>query len=509
MRRFFAWTHSARWLTALNVLAIVGLCVVSGLMLWDSRVEAARRMETNARSLLQVLWRDIARNIELYDLSLRAVVDGMKLPAVVDAPPDIRQMILFDRAATAENFGHTLVMDATGRLIISSRTLNVPDVTYGDRDYFRYHATHAEGGLHISGPVTSRSSGRQVLVLSRRLAHPDGSFAGVVVGSVHLDYFRQLFAAVGEAAPGAITLLGPDGAILMREPDPDGLTGRDISRTESYRRIAAARTGSFTGPAMSGDGERHFVFTQVGDLPLRLSLGVPPGTIYATWWHRALGHGSVVLCLCGIAVLMNLLFRRELRHRQAAERAAAEMNVELARLALTDGLTGLPNRRRFDEALDRDCRRAARQGHPLSLLMIDADCFKGYNDRYGHQAGDTVLQRIAESLRAVSSRPCDVGCRFGGEEFALILPETDAPGARIVAERLRALVQAHRMPHAGNPHGLVTVSIGVAQTLSFGNHDPAQLIAAADTALYAAKNLGRNRVWVAEQGEAVGARVRA
>lgn len=507
MRRFFAWTHSSRWLTALNVLAIVGLCIVSGLMLWDSRVEAGRRMEASSRSLLQVLWRDIARNIELYDLSLRAVVDGMKLPAVVDAPPDIRQMILFDRAATAENFGHTVVTDSTGRLIINSRTLEIAKINYADRAYFQYHATHPEGGLHISEPLISRSSGHSVLVLSRRLSNPDGSFAGVVVGSVHLDYFRQLFAAVGDGTLGTITLMSPDGAILMREPDTDGMIGTDISRTESYRRIASAKTGSFTGPAMSGDGERRFVFTQVGDLPLRLSLAVRPAEVYASWWHKALGHGSVVLCLCAIAVLMNQLFRRELQHRQVAERAAAEMNVELARLALTDGLTGLPNRRRFDEALDRDCRRAARQGHPLSLLMIDADCFKGYNDRYGHQAGDTVLQRIAESLRAVSSRPCDIGCRFGGEEFALILPETDANGARIVAERLRELVQAHRMPHDGNPHGVVTVSIGVAQAPA--TPDPAQLIAAADTALYAAKGLGRNRVWVAEMGGVVGVRARA
>lgn len=501
MRRFFAWTHSARWLTALNALAIVGLCVVSGLMLWDGRVEAARRMEASSRGLLQVLWRDIARNIELYDLSLRAVVDGMKLPAVVDAPPEIRQMILFDRAATAENFGHTLVMDATGRLIINSRTLALAETNYVDRDYFRHHATHGETGLHISGPLVSRASGQAVMVLSRRLSAPDGSFAGVVVGSVHLDYFRQLFAALGDDALGTITLLGPEGTILMRTPEAEGAIGTDIAGTESYRRIAAAPSGSFTGPAMIGGGERHFVFTQVGQLPLRLALGIPPEAIYASWWRKALGHGSVVLCLCGISVLMNLLFRRELRQRHAAERAAAALNVELARLAMTDSLTGLPNRRRFDEALARDCRRAARQGHPVSLLMIDADCFKGYNDRYGHQAGDGVLQRIAETLRSVSARPGDLGCRFGGEEFALILPETDAAGARLVAERLRALVEAHRMPHDGNPHGVVTVSIGVADTLSFGHHDPARLIAAADAALYAAKGLGRNRVGVDETVE--------
>lgn len=494
MRWLFAWTHSARWLTLLNFLAVIGLCSVSAIMLWDSRIDAAQRMESSTKSLLEVLWRDIARNLEMYDLSLRAVVDGMKLPAVVDAPPQIRQMILFDRAASAENFGNTLVIDRAGKLITNSRSLDLPDIDYSDRTYFQYHATHADNGLHVSEPLVSRLSGRSILILSRRLSNPDGTFAGVVVGSVYLDHFRNLFAALGDRPAGAITLLSPNGGIAMRDPYDAQVIGRDVSRSETYRLITAAKAGSFTGEGLSGEGENWFVFAQIGAFPLRLSISVTPEAIYASWWRRAIGHGSVVLSLCGIAMLLNGLLRSELRQRRSAETAAAAMNVELARLAMTDGLTGLPNRRRFDEALARDCRRAARQALPLSLLMIDADCFKGYNDRYGHQQGDTVLRRVADCIRAALDRPGDVGCRFGGEEFAVILPDTYAAGAESVAVRIRDAVRSLRLPHAGNPSGVVTVSIGVAQGPPDASLDPARLIEAADQALYEAKRLGRNQV---------------
>jgi len=169
-------------------------------------------------------------------------------------------------------------------------------------------------------------------------------------------------------------------------------------------------------------------------------------------------------------------------------------NLELARISNQDALTGLANRRRFDETLDTECRRAARDQMPLSLVMTDVDFFKKYNDAYGHPAGDGCLRHVARALASVIRRPADLAARYGGEEFALILPSTTQEGASHVAETLRAGVEALAIPHAGsNVAAHVTLSLGIA-TIEPGHPlAPAALIEHADAALYAAKHGGRNR----------------
>ncbi|UYW24858.1 sensor domain-containing diguanylate cyclase [Methylorubrum extorquens] len=488
------WTRSPWLLAALNLLCVVGLCAVSAFMLWDMRRDAERRATAAAQSLVQVLSRDIARNIGMYDLSLRAIVDGWRLPAVRNADPETRQLILFDRAANAENFGHTLVFDRSGTLIISSKSLNPEPLSYADREYFQYHATHKDLGLHVSAPIVSRLTGRWALIISRRLSNPDGSFAGVVLGSIYLDYFRQLFAAIDPDHAGTVTLYGPGGTIVMREPFDEQLVGRSVSATDSYQRMLQTRQGVFTGPAMIGEGARTFAVAQVGELPLQLSIALTAEDIYAAWWQKALVLAAVVLSLCTTTVVLTTLFRRELTRRKAAQRATAALNAELQQLASTDALTGLGNRRRFDEVLERECLRATRTGKALSLLILDADHFKGFNDRYGHQQGDEALRLIARSAQGSIHAYSDTAYRIGGEEFAVILPDTEEPSAEAVANRIRQAVLVQAVPHASNPHGLVTVSCGVAVTSTIRNCSPVTLIAAADAALYEAKRRGRNQV---------------
>ncbi|WP_210250339.1 GGDEF domain-containing protein [Methylobacterium planeticum] len=466
-------------------------------MLWQMRLDAARRSEITSHSLIQVLGRDIARNIELYDLSLRAVVDGMKRPDVADLSPELRHMLLFDRAATALGYGSIVVLDAVGNVVTSSQSAIPPAFNSADREYFRYFATHADDELHVSPPSISRLSGQWVIMLSRRISNPDGSFAGVVAGAIFLDYFRGLFTAAGADHAGTVTLYGPGGTVAMREPFDPRQIGTSVADTESYQEILKAKSGSFVGPAMLGEGNRHFAFAHIGDYPLQLSAAVPPGEIYADWQRKALGLGSVVLCLCGVTVLLTWLFGRELTQRRRAEEATAELNVELAQLATTDALTGLANRRRFDEVLGQEWRRSVRSQQPLSLLILDADCFKGFNDRYGHQQGDEALKLIARSIEAATDDSHDIACRIGGEEFAVVLPDTDIKGALVVADRIRDAVAGWKVPHEASPHGVLTVSCGLAQIPMTPAVDPAALVTAADKALYEAKRLGRDRVSVA------------
>jgi diguanylate cyclase (GGDEF)-like protein len=171
--------------------------------------------------------------------------------------------------------------------------------------------------------------------------------------------------------------------------------------------------------------------------------------------------------------------------------------TELLRMqTFSDGLTGVANRRAFDAAIDREVRRAKRNGTMVSLLMIDIDYFKPYNDHYGHQQGDQCLVQVSSALQALLQRSVDMLARYGGEEFAVILPDNDPGQALCMAETLHARVLKLAIPHghAGGPLKQVTVSIGVATLLPGHSAAPAELIRAADGALYAAKRQGRNRI---------------
>ncbi|CAK0746438.1 two-component system, chemotaxis family, response regulator WspR [Gammaproteobacteria bacterium] len=166
----------------------------------------------------------------------------------------------------------------------------------------------------------------------------------------------------------------------------------------------------------------------------------------------------------------------------------------LESLALLDGLTNLPNRRRFDEALENEWKRAHRANLPLTLIMADIDFFKGYNDHQGHRTGDICLKKVAASLAEAIHRPADLVARYGGEEFVALLPETDNEGARLIAERFRAGVESLRIPHPDSKvSSWVTVSVGLSSTLD-GAETANDLLEHADKQLYRAKAEGRNRV---------------
>lgn len=178
--------------------------------------------------------------------------------------------------------------------------------------------------------------------------------------------------------------------------------------------------------------------------------------------------------------------------RQKLERA----NEQLKHQVSIDGLTGIANRRRFDEYLEIEWRRLARENLVLCLILCDVDFFKSYNDTYGHQAGDTCLRTCASVLSNSVHRPADLVARYGGEEFAVILPNTDSGGGLYVAEAIRAGLYSLKLPHIRSESGFVSLSCGVACMIPNHQTEPADLIALADQALYEAKEKGRNCVVV-------------
>jgi diguanylate cyclase (GGDEF)-like protein/PAS domain S-box-containing protein len=199
--------------------------------------------------------------------------------------------------------------------------------------------------------------------------------------------------------------------------------------------------------------------------------------------------GSARHCLIQISDVSAAVNRERLLRVQA---------LELRSQTFSDGLTGIANRRHFDVAIEKELRRAKRAATPLSLLMIDIDHFKAYNDHYGHQQGDDTLIRVAAALQAMVQRPMDLIARYGGEEFSVILPELDEAHALALAEHMRERVRALAIPHefTGSADPFVTISIGIATQTVDHPTEVSSLIGAADRALYDAKHAGRNRVSV-------------
>jgi diguanylate cyclase (GGDEF)-like protein len=464
------------------------MLAASGLMLFDLRQDARDKAEQTSKNLVHVLGRDIARNIEMYDLSLRAVVDNLKAPGVDRISPELRQLVLFDRAATAQDMGVMLVLDENGGSIIDAGAVPARKVNNADRSYFQAHKAKANLGLVISEPLVSHLTGARMLVLSRRIDKPDGSFGGIVLGTLNLSYFTRLFSQLDLGRDGAINLYLGDGTRVMRQPYSEADVGVNIAGALTFEGFLREHNGSFVETSARDGIERHYTFTRIGDLPLILNVALSTDEIEADWRVKALTIGAIVLMLCGLTIALSLLFGRELRRREV-------MQAELERLSLTDALTGLPNRRAFDDAFARASGGARRSGKPLSLLIVDADHFKRFNDRYGHQVGDQVLQGLARCLSASVHRPHDLVCRVGGEEFAVLLPDTDLVGAFRIAEKVHAEVSALAVGSAGIGAGAVTVSIGLAAAVPAATEVTAlaDLYRLADEALYEAKAGGRNQ----------------
>lgn len=219
-------------------------------------------------------------------------------------------------------------------------------------------------------------------------------------------------------------------------------------------------------------------------------------TLPSLWLHGGenLSHDGAVALLVWL-ILANPLFILLLGALPRYESALSESQrvaQDLAQMAYHDPLTGLHNRRYFDDQILRECERARRNKHPVSLILVDLDHFKLFNDHYGHAAGDECLVELAAMISQSLRRPGDLVVRYGGEEFAAILPETDVNGAMHVAQRIIDTVRAARLPHAGSPEGIVTASAGVTTADDQAPAYPSMMFDEADQALYGVKSAGRN-----------------
>ncbi|PSO21209.1 diguanylate cyclase [Bradyrhizobium sp. MOS003] len=476
------WRISAKLLIISSVVTVIGFSAICVNVMLDMRRGEEALARQTLENLATTIESDIGRNIEIYDLSLKAVASNMLLPELATVSKPIQHLILFDHAMTARHFGAIQVFDAGGRLTIDASTLDPAPENRSEEDYFKVHRDNPGAGLFVSRPMLFR--GAYSIVLSRRINDTDGGFMGVVAGSIRFSYFHELFDRLNLGPEDTITVLNRDRTIMMRRPFDLDVIGKNLGTRQDWKADNLRVGGAYAGQGPVDTTPRLYVRSS-GTSPLFVVAGKPLSAVFELWRKEAYRIGAVVVALILFVLGSTLVLAREIGRRAEAERKLEEM-------ATTDALTGLRNRRKFDSVIDVEWRRAMRQKAPVALLMIDADHFKAYNDTFGHQAGDQVLVGIAICISDSVSRAGDCAARYGGEEFAVLLPNTSATDAFKVAETIRAKVQGW-----SDDEVISTVSCGVASLVPTTGMDWAILVAAADKALYAAKAGGRNQSVVA------------
>jgi diguanylate cyclase (GGDEF)-like protein len=373
------------------------------------------------------------------------------------------------------------VADAAGRSLAATADADANDAVSAAA---AWHLAHAGGDVHVGAP-----RGGDVVIVSRRIDGADGRYAGAVVGTIPVRYFQDHYRRMDAGPHGAIALALADGTPVARFP------------AQADPAASGTRAAPIRLKTKAAEIELLHAVQRSARYPLAVDAAVGKDDVLADWrrvtWQEsaALAGEMLGVYLVCFWVIAQMRVRERLeRTLRTTQEALEKQNAALARLADTDGLTGLANRRHLDERMALEVARAARERTTLSLIMIDVDFFKRYNDTYGHAAGDDCLRTVARVLAATVNRPADLAARFGGEEFAVLLPNTAQDGARRIAEAICQGVRAAGMAHGASDLGFVTISAGVATAVPAPGDDGRTLVETADAALYEAKEAGRNGV---------------
>lgn len=491
---------AARLVAALLFLSCFLVCIVTGWEIWSLRRDVVREAEVSTSNMARALALHAETTMKVADLVLEDMVERAESEGLASASGERLRQHLEHMAGKARELHGLFIYDAHGEWIATSLG-RVHKGNNSDREYFKHHQATPGRSTHIGKPIRSRSTGVWIVPISRRLEQADGSFAGVALATMRVDFFEKAYSKLDVGDSGTILFTLDSGTLYYRRPFVESIIGLDISSgplLQLYRRTGRVGTAMF---ASKVDGVRRlYSYRHLDGYPLIVAAALSADEIYAPWWTASLQLVSGLAFFITILLWLGKRLLRQLAIRERLEQqlhlvsdGLAEANAELSSLALKDGLTNIANRRAFDAAMQRELARARRDGTSVALLMLDVDHFKKFNDSYGHQAGDACLRRIASTISSQVTRPADLPARYGGEEFVVLLPATSPHGVATVAERIREAVAALQIEHANSVEGRVTVSIGGATMNPAIDADPAHLISAADKALYEAKREGRNQ----------------
>ncbi|EUC00201.1 diguanylate cyclase with PAS/PAC sensor [Rhizobium sp. CF080] len=600
---------------AFAVFGFLGLIVWGEYSSWKSQVA---HIESELIQTAKALVQHADDTVDMAKFPLAALITQIEQERdVPDMPAKITQ-VMKRQVDTTPWLGALSVVDADGRIVATSSSINTSGINFADREYFVFHQSSDTLEPVLGRPLKSKLSGQWILPVTQRISNPDGSFGGVALAAFILTELTNFFQGFSLGGEGSFLLARRDGVVLARAPFLQTLLGSSISSYDlftthlrqrhsgSYHYISpiddTLRIGGFyqsehsgmVGLAAASQSEALATWMKGARIRWLSCFILVTITGFLVWrWRRQImlrraseallvareaefrllaegsgdliqrfnGHGireylspSVreifgvdAEAMLGTHILENLheddhevvtqvmdrLREGSTRENMVVRRKRADgkqiwlettlnrlpggtggtdirivavardvtrqksIQEELDALANTDELTQLANRRSFNIHFEEMVLQAAQKLTPLSILMIDADRFKFFNDTYGHASGDDCLRALADVVRGSIRRSRDLAARYGGEEIAVLLPDTDGAGALKAAENIRQRVAGLRLPHEKNlPWGYVTISIGTATFRPAGGDSltTAELFERADHALYRAKNSGRNRV---------------
>ncbi|MEL0578352.1 sensor domain-containing diguanylate cyclase [Pectobacterium punjabense] len=488
---------------------VTTVVALNGWAVFNSHQQLIDSTERNAKNLSLSLARHaedtfLQVDILLQDLQERIDKDGLS-PAQIARLGDI----LKSRKSTLPQLHGIFIYDEKGEWLVNSGGTKPANANNADREYFKYHQSNVSKDMHIGSVIQSRSTGDLIIPVSMRISKPDGSFNGVLLATLSLNYFKQYYGYYSMGNMDVLAILLSDGRILYGRPYDDSYVNRNVSNGPLFsEHLKQSESGTATFVSTLDHIERIYGYTKLKRYPIVIAAGFDLGLVLNKWKADRLVYGVITLILLFTITLLGLIVLRQIRMNlknqidlTIVRDELTSVNHTLQTLALFDGLTGLANRRQFDIFLQQTLLRIAGTQQCMALIMIDVDAFKKYNDHYGHVAGDECLRKIGNVLSNMPKRKEDLVARYGGEEFAIIITDTDKQGAATFAQRVLDAVRKEKIPHDMTlfPEKIVTISAG-AYVFCVDNPPPtaASVVGIADAALYRAKNGGKNRFEVSE-----------
>lgn len=492
-------------LLAVSILFIFFVCLttigVSILQLLQSYNNELSQTENSTANLARSMAQQAQDTFDEANIALSGIVDTVQKYGSSSSELISLHETLVKRVKLIPQLQGIYVFDENGNWIVTSFDLATDKFTSIDREYYQYHSDHDGEDAHVGPAIKSRATGEWIVPLSRRISGSDGKFKGVVVAAIKMSYFDKFFEGFNIDEQGAMLVTSTDGVILARRPFKEDLIGENIKHGNLFKAIAASTNKNAVTITSIVDGvTRIFGFEQLARYPIIVAGGASKESALHDWKANALQSTYIIAATTLLNCILGWLLIFHVKKGQKTESALREAHAALQISATHDALTGLANRRLFEDRLNSEFKRGTRSNFPLSLLMIDIDFFKSFNDEYGHVEGDHCIAEVAAAVEYSLKRDSDLAVRYGGEEIAVILPHTDCDGAFKVAETIRISVLERAIPHNGNPTGVVSISLGVYTCLPTSKCNVDEFVGLADSALYEAKKTGRNKTVVQYKG---------